>query len=66
MDISCNVWLMDANSKKLFSQLIIGRSADSHTIHDYAAKPKLVDKAYAQALDSFEAQFKGMVDTQLG
>lgn len=66
MDISCNVWLMDANSKKLFSQLIIGRSVDSHTIHDYAAKPKLVDKVYAQALDSFESQFKGMVDSQLG
>jgi hypothetical protein len=66
MDISCNVWLTDANSKKLFTQLIIGRSKDSYTIPEYAAKPALVDKVYLQALDSFEAQFKGMVDSQLG
>jgi hypothetical protein len=44
----------------------MARSADSHTIHDYAAKPALVKKVYAQALDGFELQLKSLIDAQLG
>ena len=66
MGITCNVWLTDAKGKKLFTRTLVGRSTDSHTIHDYAAKPSLVKTVYAQALDSFEQQFQALIDDQLG
>jgi hypothetical protein len=65
MKITCNVWLTDAKSKKLFTRTLTAMSEDSHTIHDYAAKPSLVKKVYAQALDGFEVQFKSLIDAQL-
>ena len=65
MEIRCTVWLADAGGKKLFSQVISGRSRDSHTIHDYAAKKSLVKAAYDQALDDFESKFAAMLDFQL-
>jgi hypothetical protein len=65
MEIRCTVWLADSAGKKLFTQVISGRSADSHTIHDYAAKKSLVGKVYEQALDDFETRFSAMLDFQL-
>lgn len=65
MTITCNVWLTDAKGKKLFTRTLTAMSEDSHTIHDYAAKPSLVKKVYAQALDGFESQFKALIDAQL-
>lgn len=66
MQITCNVWLTDAKGKKLFTRTLTAMSEDSHTIHDYAAKPSLVKKVYDQALDGFEQAFKSMVDAQMG
>lgn len=65
MEIRCSVWLMDSGGKKLFTRVLSGRSKDSHTIHDYAAKKSLVKVAYDQALNDFEAQFSAMLDVQL-
>jgi hypothetical protein len=65
LQITCDVWLTDAKSKRLFTRRLTARSTDSHTIHDYAAKPALVKKVYAQALDGFEVQFKSLLDAQL-
>ena len=64
--IHCVVWLSDANGKKLFTRVIVCRSKDSHTIHDYAAKKSLVNDVFKQAGENFEQQFKALLDQQLG
>lgn len=63
--VGVRVWFI-SEGKQLFSESIVMRSRNAHTVASYVENPELLRKVFQEAGNDFSVQFKTLLEKQFG